>query len=183
VCSQICSSQKEVDDLLAKLKMILCPHCMRVGALIKHGFLRGYDPNHLRNKTVRAARVFCSNRRRATGCGRTFSVWIAQRIKHLFLSAESLWQFLKAAVDSGNKLQAFRNLNCGLSDSAAYHIWRRFSNAQPAIRTALIGLCKPPQMVSDCPAKLTLAHLAEAFKGHSHSPIAAFGLALQRFFF
>jgi hypothetical protein len=93
-----------------------------------------------------------------------------------------LWQFLKGAVNSGNKLQAFRNLNCGLSDSAAYHIWRRFLNAQAAIRTALTGLCAPPQMASDHTAKLTLAHLAQAFKEHPLSPIAAFGAALQTFF-
>lgn len=187
MCHRICSSQKDVDDLLAKLKLIPCPHCKLTGALIRHGSLRGFAQNHLRNKTVRAARVFCSNRQapgsgRATGCGRTFSVWIADRIKQLFLSADSLWQFLRNAADSGNILQAFRGLQSGLSDSAAYHIWRRFLNAQVAIRTALSALCKPPQMESNCSATLTLAHLAEAFKEQPLSPIAAFGLTLQTFF-
>ena len=112
---------------------------------------------------------------------------MADKIKHLFLSADRLWQFLKGAVNSGNKRQAFRNLNCGLSDSAAYHIWRRFLNAQVAIRTALAGLCAPPQLASDCrasdhTAKLTLAHLSQAFKEHPLWPIAAFGAALQTFF-
>ncbi len=108
---------------------------------------------------------------------------MADKIKRLFLSAYSLLQFLSNAVGSGNKLQAFRKLNSGLSDSATYHIWRRFLNAQVAIRTALAGLCERPQMVSDCPAKLTLAHLQKAFNEHPLSPIAAFGAALQRFFF
>ena len=54
--------------------------------------------------------------------------------------------------------------------------------AQADIRTALAGLCEPPQMVSDCPAQLTLAHLQKAFKEHPLSPIAAFGAALQIFF-
>ena len=183
MCSRICSSNKEVDDLLTKLKITPCPHCKTTGALIKHGFLRGYDEQHQLGKVVRAARVFCSNRHRAAGCGRTFSVWIADKIKHLFLSADSLWQFLTAAVSSGNKLQAFRNLISGLSDSAPYHIWRRFLNAQVAIRTALAGLCEPPHIESDCTAQLTLAHLQKAFKDHSLSPIAAFGATLQRFFF
>ncbi len=184
--SRICSSKKDADDLLAKLKSTSCPHCKITGALIKHGFLRGYDEQHQLGKTVRAARVFCSNRvtgyGRAGGCGRTFSVWIADKIKHLFLSADSLWNYLSSAVSSGNKLDAFRKLNSGLSDSAAYHIWRRFLNAQAAIRTALSGMCEPPQIVSDCPAQLTLAHLAQAFKEHLLSPIAAFGAALQIFF-
>lgn len=183
VCSRICSSKQELDDLFARLKTTACPHCKITGALIKHGFLRGYDQNHQLNTTFRAAQVFCSNRHRATGCGRTFSVWMADKIKRLFLSADSLWQFLSNAVGSGNKLQAFRELNSGLSDSAPYHIWRRFLNAQVAIRTALAGLCEPPQVVSACPAKLTLAHLQKAFSEHPLSPVAAFGAALQRFFF
>ena len=122
--SRICSSELEVDELYARLKMTPCPHCQKVGSLIRHGFLRGYDTNHQRSKTVRAARVFCSNRNRVTGCGRTFSVWLAHKIKRFFLGADSLWQFLSKAVSSGNKLSAFRNLNSGLSDSAPYHVWR-----------------------------------------------------------
>ncbi|MEZ6103795.1 MAG: hypothetical protein R3E01_33025 [Pirellulaceae bacterium] len=182
MCSRICSSQQEVDDLHTRLKITPCPHCKEVGSLIKHGFLRGYDPEHQLNKTIRAARVFCSNRNRATGCGRTFSVWMADRIKQFFLCADSLWQFLSNAVSSGNKLEAFRKLNSGLSDSAPYRIWRRFLNAQAAIRAALVGLCEPPQIVSDCPVQLTLAHLQKAFQEHRLSPIAAFGATLQSFF-
>lgn len=182
MCSRICSSQLEFEQLYSKLKITECPHCKSVGFLIKHGFLRGYDSQHPVGKTARATRVFCSNRNRATGCGRTFSVWMADRIKHLFLSAESLWQFLSNAVNSGNKLQAFRNLNSGLSDSSAYHIWRRFRNSLTTIRTALAGLCEPPTIESDCPAQLTLVHLQQAFKEHSLSPIAAFAATFKRFF-
>jgi hypothetical protein len=182
VCSRICSSKQEVDDLFAKLRITPCPHCKMTGALIRHGFLRGYDQNNQLNKAVRAWRVFCSNRHRATGCGRTFSVWLANKIKRVYLCADSLWQFLNTAVNSGNKLQAFRSLSSGLSDSAAYHLWRRFLNAQAAIRTALAGLCEPPQVVSGDPALLTLAHLQKAFKEHPLSPIAAFAARLQTFF-
>ena len=182
MCSRICASQLEFEELYTKLKISQCPHCKTVGNLIKHGFLRGYDSQHQLAKTTRATRVFCSNRSRATGCGKTFSVWLAGKIKHLFLSAESLWLFLSTAVSSGNKLQAFRKLNCGLSDSSAYHIWRRFRNSLTTIRTALAGLCPPPSIESDCPAQLTLVHLQQAFKEHSLSPIAAFAATLKRFF-
>lgn len=184
MCSRICAAQCDVDELLAKIKIIPCPHCMRTGFLIRHGALLGYTLNQLGNtvRAARAVRVYCSNRHRLIGCGRTFSVWTADKIKHLFLSAESLWRFLNEAIGSGNKLQAFRNLKCGLSDSATYHIWRRFRNAQVAIRTALLALCEPPPLVSDCPAKLTLEHLAKAFKEHPLSPIAAFAATLQTFF-
>lgn len=181
--SQICSSQKDIDDLLTKLKISPCPHCKTVGALIKHGFLRGYDHNNQLNKSIRAARVYCSNRYRAAGCGRTFSVWTADKIKHFFLSAHSLWQFLNEAATSGSKLGAFRKLACGLNESATYHVWRRFLNALAAIRTALCPLCEPPRIDEDCPAIHTLKHLHLAFKEHTLSPIAAFQATFKTFFF
>jgi hypothetical protein len=187
VCHQICSSEKEVGEQFAKLKLIPCPHCKVTGTLIRHGFLRGFAENHLSHKIVRATRVFCSNRHaqgsgRTTGCGRTFSIWIANRIKHLFLSADRVWQFLSKVADSGNIRQAFRDLRCGLSDSAAYHLWRRFLNAQATVRTALTAICPPPPSESNRPAQLTLAHLKQAFKHHPLSPIAAFAQTLQTFF-
>ena len=184
MCSRICASKSDVDDLLAKLKTTPCPHCKKTGFLIRHGALIGYCLNQVGNtvRDARAVRVYCSNRHRSNGCGRTISMWTADKIKHLFLSADCLWQFLSNAVSSGNKLQAFRNLHCGLSDSATYHIWRRFRNAQVAIRTALLALSEPPPLVSDSPEKLTLEHLAKAFHGHKLSPIAAFAVTLQTFF-
>lgn len=183
MCSRICSSRQEVEVLCAKLKMTPCPHCQKVGSLIRHGFLRGYDQEHQLHKTIRAARIFCSNRNRSTGCGRTFSVWMADKIRRLFLGADSLWAFLTQAAASNNKLAAFRKLNCGLSDSAPYRIWKRFCQAQTTIRTALTSLCPPPKTASDNPAQLTVAHLQKAFQEeHGLSPIAAFQATLQSFF-
>jgi len=159
-----------------------CPHCKQVGSLIRHGFLRGFDPRHLHKKTIRARRVFCSNRNRAAGCGKTFSLWTADKIKRLFLDADSLWEFLRQAVLTGNRRQAFQSLGSRLSDSAPYRIWKRFDQAQSAIRTKLNTLCKPPKITSKHPAELTLAHLEAAFKEHPLDPVAAFQVTLQTFF-
>ncbi len=184
VCSQIYACKTDVEAFLAKLKITPCPHCKKTGFLIKHGSLIGFVPNKLGDtvRAARAVRVFCSNRHLAIGCGRTFSLWTANRIKHLFLCADSLWQFLSNAADSGNKIQAFRLLKCSLGDSTAYRIWRRFLGAQVAIRTALNALCEPPRIESNSPAHLTLAHLAKAFREQTLSPIAAFAATLQTFF-
>ena len=69
-----------------RLKVTPCPHCRAIGALIRHGYLRGYDEGNLRHKAVRARRIFCSNRGRRPGCGRTFSVWIATKVRRLGLT-------------------------------------------------------------------------------------------------
>jgi hypothetical protein len=182
VCRQFCGSPEEFEAVHARLKTTACPHCKRVGTLIRHGFLRGYDEQHRREKAIRAWRIFCNNRRQSSGCGRTFSVWTADKIQRLFLTAGALWTFLKQAVVSGNKLQAFRDLKSGLSDSAPYRIWKRFREAQSAIRAALgrLGI-PPPQIASGQPAEQTLAHLETAL-GHPHSPIAAFQVTLQTSF-
>ena len=94
------------------------------------------------------------------------------------LTAESLWAFLKKSAAAGNKLQAFRDLNSGLSDSGPYRIWKRFVEAQSAIRLALCRICEPPKVVSEQPVELTLAHLEAAFGDH-RSPIAGFQVKLQ----
>lgn len=183
---RIFSAQTERDQFLLNLKLNECPHCKKVGTLNRHGFLRGYDENNLRHKTIRATRVFCSNRNQAAGCGRTFSVWIADKVKRLFLTAQQLWEFLQATAATGNKRQAFARLGSSMSDSAPYRIWKRFQKAQSDLRTALSTLCPPPKIDStqsgDSPATSTLAHLSEAFSGHKLTPITAFQNTLQTFF-
>jgi hypothetical protein len=59
VCDRICASKNDVDELLAKLKTTPCPHCNSVGALIEHGFLRGYDQNHQLEKTLPVQNTLC----------------------------------------------------------------------------------------------------------------------------
>jgi hypothetical protein len=204
----ICRSQVDRERLLLNLKLTPCPHCKNVGALNRHGFLKAFQDQDTRGKSVRAHRVFCSNRGRNQGCGRTFSVWLADKIKRLFLSATQLWQFLRNTAAAGNKRNAFKSLGSDMSDSAPYRIWKRFRNAQAAIRTALCAICTPPecgpqttensqtqnQMAASTDS--TLAHLTKAFAitnpgatkpdgqnlNQPLSPIAAFQLTLQAFF-
>jgi hypothetical protein len=82
------------DEWLAiaeRLKQTPCPHCKVVGALNRHGFLYGFDEGSPQRKTVRARRVFSSNRRARPGCGRTFSIWLAEKIKRLSLTARAFF--------------------------------------------------------------------------------------------
>jgi len=182
----IFASQQQRDHQLALLKCSPCPHCKHSGALNRHGYLKGYDEQNFKHRVVRALRVFCSNRGSADGCGRTFSVWIADKVKRLFLDAQSLWQFLEQAATTGNKSQAFQALGCSLSDSATYRIWKRFLKAQSTIRTKLVTLCPPPKQsagnLSQTPAQTTIEHLKEAFKDSMLNPIAAYQAQMQSFF-
>ena len=114
-------------------------------------------------------------------------MWIADKVKRLFLDAKSLWEFLHQAATTGNKSQAFQQLRCSMGDSATYRIWKRFLQAQSAIRTALAAFCPPPRQTtesnSQCAAQATVAHLQEAFKDSPLNPIAAYQVQTQSFFF
>lgn len=183
---RIFASKEQRDQWIASLKCSPCPHCKQSGALNRHGFLRGYDEEHFKQKAIRALRVFCSNRGNSAGCGRTFSVWGTDKVQRLFLDAESLFQFLDQAATDGNRAQAFRNRPRAMSDSAPYRIWKRFLHAQAAIRTALTDICPPPKHPSEesylSVAQGTIAHLKEAFRDSTLNPIATYQAQTQSFF-
>jgi hypothetical protein len=178
-----CRNAVEWNAIAERLKQLPCPHCQVVGALIRHGFLRGFDEQNSQRKAVRARRIFCSNRNARQGCGRTFSIWHADKIRRLSLTTGCLWRFLKVAV-AGNLLAAIRAAKCHLSDRTLQRIWKRFDLGQSKIRTALLGRCPPPELPAEPshrPAQQVLAHLQAAFPD-TDCPIATFQQTMRTFF-
>jgi hypothetical protein len=182
-----CRSAEEWNALAESLKHTPCPHCNVVGALNRHGSLYGFDDSSPRRKTLRARRVFCSNRQARPGCGRTFSVWYADKIRRLSLTTACLWRFLQLAA-AGCILAASRAVQCHLSDRTLQRIWKRFHLGQSTIRTALSARCPPPQLPPRLPAQpphrpatQVLAHLQAAFPD-AGCPVAAFQYATRTFF-
>ncbi len=180
-----CRSAEEWNALAERLKLLPCPHCKVVGALIRHGYLRGYDEGDSQRTTVRARRVFCSNRHARPGCGRTFSVWCADKIRRLSLTTRALWRFLQSAV-AGSIAAAVRAVaDCRRSGRTWQRLWKRFDLGQSKIRTALSARCPPPKLPTEAARRPTaahvLAHLQAAFPD-ADCPIAAFQHALRTFF-
>jgi len=164
-----------------RLKHTPCPHCKVVGTLIRHGFLYGFDDSSPQRKTLRARRIFCSNRKARRGCGRTFSVWLADKIRRLSLTTGALARFLQRAAGTGIRA-AIRAADGHLSDRTWQRIWTRFILAQSKIRTALSRQCPPPELPAEHrPATQVLAHLQTAFP-NALCPIAAFQHTLRTFF-
>jgi hypothetical protein len=174
----------EWDAIAERLKLVPCPHCQRVGMLIRHGCLYGFDEQNRRRKTLRARRIFCSNRHARLGCGRTFSVWCADKVRRLSLTAACLWRFLRHAA-RGLLRDAIGAARCHLCDRTLQRIWNRFDQGQSTIRTALCTRCPPPQLPAT-PTQRTaaahvLAHLQAAFPD-ADCPIASFQHTLRAFF-
>jgi hypothetical protein len=180
---RFCRDDHEWLAMVEQLKQTPCPHCKHVGTLNRHGCLYGFDESSAQRKTIRARRIFCSNRRARPGCGRTFSIWFADKIRRLSLTAGALWRFLQCAVAHGI-LAASRALKCPLSDRTMQRIWNRFDLGQSKIRTALCRRSQPPQPPANPthqPAAQVLAHLQAAFPDVQF-PITAFQHSLQTFF-
>jgi hypothetical protein len=180
--------ERELLAIGETLKHMPCPRCKVVGTLNRHGVLRGYDEKSPRRKTVRARRVYCSNRNARPGCGRTFSIWLADKIRRLSLTTDCLHKFLKLVVANGIAT-AIRDLDCHLSDRTLQRIWARFNHGQSKIRTALSTQCPAPQFPADAPgtpAAQVLAHLEAAFPDSAfpdrNCPIAAFQHTMRTFF-
>lgn len=174
--------------IVEQLKITPCPHCQAIGTLNRHGTLSGFDDSNPLRRTIRARRVYCNKRRKQPGCGRTFSVWLADKIRRLSFTTRTLWTFLQRAI-AGSIAAAIRDIShatkCQRSDRTFRRIWKRFDRAQSRIRTALLGRGPPPE----CPAAMTcrlaaaqvLAHLQTSFP-HDDCPITAFQLATRCFF-
>jgi hypothetical protein len=171
---------EQFSALAERLKQMPCPHCQGIGTLILHGSLYGFDDSSPQRKTRRARRRFCSNRNRRPGCGRTFSVWFADKIRRLSLTAHLLWRFLHRAA-TNSIAAALRATDSHLSARTWQRIWKRFVLGQSKIRTALFGRCAPPPDPSHRPVAQVLAPLQAAFP-NADCPIAAFQQTLRTFF-
>ena len=174
--------EREWIAIVERLKLISCPHCKVVGMLIRHGGLQGLDEIS-QQIVLRARRVFCSNRNARIGCGRTFSIWLADKIRRLKVTTSRLWKFLGLAV-VGSIEGAIRSLDSRLSDRTWQRIWKRFRLAQSSLRTALSNCCpvpEPPQEPTRRLESQVIAHLQAAFP-NTACPIAAFQSAVRAFF-
>jgi hypothetical protein len=170
-------SEAEWKTLVERLKLTACPHCHVVGTLNRHGCLVGYDETQ--RQVLRARRVYCSNRHAQRGCGRTFSVWLADKIRRLSLSTHAVWCFLQQAI-TGSIAAATRCMAAyQRSDRTWQRVWKRFQLAQSIIRSALLKRCPPPTMSSDRPEAQVIAHLQAAFP--TDCPLAAFQHASHLF--
>ena len=175
--------EREWVALVERLKLTPCPHCNTVGTLNRHGSLTGFDDSRPRRKTVRARRLFCSNRGRRPGCGRTTSVWIADKIRRLSVTTRTLGTFLRRAVADG-LAAAIRAAPGPRSDRSWQRLWRRFDRAQSRLRTALLARGPPPDG-APAPARRpdlahVLAHLHATFPD-ADCPLAAFQQATRSF--
>ncbi len=158
------TTEEEFDGFHQGLKQFLCPHCRKRGYLILHGYLYGYEEQG--DWSRRGHRVFCSNRNRKAGCGRTFPLLKSRFIKHFMISARMLFAMLALFSRGLCPSKIHGRLRDRISRTSIYRIYHRFRRNQPRIRTLLTRIKDPPDTcgVTD-PFVQTIIHLKSAFSG------------------
>ena len=145
-------------DALLGIKLVGCPHCRRSGALIGHGFLRGYAERSS-SEVIRGRRFFCSNRALRWGCGRTFSVALMNVLGGFIVRTLTLFRFAQAVLGGLTRRAAWLCAARGtFALSSGYRLWRRLQGAQSALRTQLSREAPAPLCAGREPLAQLLAH-------------------------
>ncbi len=143
------------------MKQRACPHCHEVGTLNRHGFLTGYVASVVDLKQ-RGYRIYCSNRHKRQGCGRTFSIFMAHVIRNFAITTMQLYAFVFSIVN-GCAIKHAWQAEEGLfrpANKTLYRIYQRFRQRLSHIRTTLTLNNKALQNL-DFPSSVaeTLAHI------------------------
>lgn len=153
-------SEQELGLRQLGVELWTCPHCRKCGTLIGHGHLRGYE-EHGQRRVVRGRRLFCSNRGRKRGCGRTLSVKLATAVCGFVVRTLTLFRFMRLVSRGVSRRAAWLDASAGaLSLSSGYRLWRRLCAAQSAIRTRLCQQIGPPACSAAVSITQLLAHLS-----------------------
>ena len=156
------TSERELELSELGIKLCACPHCRQSGTLIGHGFLRGYAERGS-GLVVRGRRIFCSNRGKRPGCGRTFSVKLGCVLSGFVVRTLTLWCFVQAVLGGLTLRAAWLVEAAGaLSLSSGYRLWRRLSAAQSALRARLCREAPVPVSMAREPLAQLVQHLAVA---------------------
>jgi len=167
--------------VLFGIKLVACPHCRRCGALIGHGFLRGYAECGS-ERVVRGRRFFCSDRYLGEGCGHTFSVTLITVLAGFVVRTLTLLCFAQAVLAGLTRRAAWLGAARGaFSLSSAYRLWRRLQAAQSELRARLSRESPAPACAAREPLAQLFGHFAAVPRGSDDADVlAAFQAHTQR---
>jgi hypothetical protein len=160
------------------LKQLPCPHCEQCETLNRHSILYGTDPSDCAEERVRGQRVFCSNRGQRGGCGKTFSVFLADSLPRHTLTATLLWQWLIHKLAGLSTKAAAEKACLPFALETMYHLGRRLKLGLDRLRTLLCRKQAPTASAQADPVLQSIEHLQSAFSRHECPP-AAFQLDFQ----
>jgi len=170
--------EEELEQVLENLKQERCAHCRRTGTLNRHDHLQSNDLDAADKQMVRGQRVWCSNRGRRGGCGRTMLIVFARFLPRHSTNATMLGQLLKSLCAGGSIKSAWEQCGLPVDLQSVYHLLQRFREQLAGVRGALLSRCAPPDSAQTDPLRSTAEHLRCAFPA-APCAVAAFQYAFQ----
>jgi len=174
-----CARCAGVEEPTFSLKQSPCPHCGCFGSLNRHSRSVGNDPLRASGQSFRGQRVFCSNRGQRGGCGRTFSLVLADVLPRHTFTASLLWRWLVAVLAGLSVKAAAEKLRLPFALETVYRLRRGLRQCLASVRTRLCREQSPPASRQTNPLLQTVEHLRRVFSD-SECPPAAFQLHFQR---
>lgn len=154
------------------LKQLSCPHCRQSETLNRHSILYGNDPFACAKQRVRGQRVFCSNRGRRGGCGRAFSIFLADTLPRHTLTATVLWQWLIQKLAGLSEKAAAEKANLPFALETVYQLGRKLRHGLDRLRTLLCRKQAPPASAQADPVLQSVEHLQNVFPRQECPPVA-----------
>ena len=174
------SSAADFDKHKRELKLRPCPHCRAVGGLIRHGYLRGHGEG-THNEVRRGWRVFCSDRYRRPGCGKTHALLLTEFMFHRMVKSAYLWQRLHNLREGLSLKSAWEKIVSPFSLDTGYRLRQAFLRSQSFIRSLLLRAGTLPKTKVTDPALQLIDHLKAIFPS-STCPVADFQFRFQTAF-
>lgn len=111
----------------------------------------------------RGQRVFCSDRGRRGGCGKTFPLFLAGVLPRHTFNATLLWALLLKLLGGATIKAAAEILSLPFSLEAVYGIVRRCRHRLDVVRSLLVRAHAAPVSKQSDPFFQTLEHLQQIF--------------------
>jgi len=146
--------------------------------LNRHSRSIGNDPLRASGQSVRGQRVFCSNRGRRGGCGKTFSLVFADILPRRTMTASLLWRWLMEVLAGLSFKAAAEKLRLPFALETVYRLQGSLRHGLDQIRTHLCREQSPPASAHADPLLQTVEHLRRVFSD-SECPPADFQLHFQ----
>jgi hypothetical protein len=147
--------------------------------LNRHSRASGNNPLTTNGQSPRGQRVFCSNRGRRDGCGRTFFIVLAGVLPRHTFTASLAWRWLVELLAGLSLKAAVEKLRLPFALETVYRLRRRLRQGLDQVRTRLCREQTPPASAQADPLLQTVEHLRQVLSC-SPCPLADFQLHFQQ---
>lgn len=147
------SSLSAIEQQTMHLYEVACRHCQKIGQLISHGFIHkkqvGADPVPI------GKRVYCSNRHKHTGCGRTIQLYLDQTVRYLHYTGAAVVAFVLSLIAGAPIQHAYQDATGTATPRNAYRWLNRLCGQLSTYRS----LAHQPPLANPTATTLAMVNL------------------------